>query len=148
MMRILKTKIDILKLLNERNYTVSELSEKLGKSKSTISEHLNVLYKMGLVEKESYSKWVYYKITDKGKKVLENLESLILILGSIFTLIGIWVYYLRGIRTKEVHVLSKSVANSYTKVGFHQDILFLSFLGISIILLIFIGYLTYKIIRK
>ena len=76
-----KTKIEILKKLNERNYTVSELSKILGKSKSTISEHLNALYKMGLVDKESHSKWVYYKITTKGKKVLENLEALILMVG-------------------------------------------------------------------
>ncbi|MEO2116808.1 MAG: winged helix-turn-helix domain-containing protein [Methanocaldococcus sp.] len=89
-----KTKIEILKKLNERNYTISELSKILGKSKSTISEHLNTLYEMGLVDKERHSKWVYYKITNKGKKVLENLEALILMVSSIFALIGLWIYYI------------------------------------------------------
>jgi len=152
-----KTKIEILKKLNERNYTVSELSKILGKSKSTISEHLNTLYKMGLVDKESHSKWVYYKITNKGKKVLEKLEALILIVGSIFALIGMWVYYAFKqikLQAREIYVVSKTTVEErvYTvsKVSTtpHQEPLFLIFLIISAFLLIFIIYLAYKIIRR
>ncbi|NPA63313.1 MAG: helix-turn-helix transcriptional regulator [Methanococci archaeon] len=151
-----KTKIEILKKLNERNYTTSELSKILGKSKSTISEHLNALYKMGLVDKERHSKWVYYKITNKGKKALENLEALILIMGSVFALIGLWIYYIfKQIKyqAREV-VLSKTVVERsiYTtykgSTTFQKEPLFLIFLIISTFLIIFIVYLVYKIIRR
>ena len=117
-----KTKIEILKKLNERNYTVSELSKILGKSKSTISEHLNALYKMGLVDKESHSKWVYYKITTKGKKVLENLEALILMVGSNFALIGMWVYYAFKQVKYQTRVLTKTAVEErvYTVSRYQQ----------------------------
>ena len=149
-----KTKIEILKKLNERNYTVSELSKILGKSKSTISEHLNALYKMGLVDKESHSKWVYYKITNKGKKVLEKLEALILMVGSIFALIGMWVYYALKQVKYQTRVLTKTVAEekvytvSTVSTTSHQELLFLAFLVISAFLLVFMIYLAYKIIQK
>ena len=148
-----KTKIEILKKLNERNYTISELSKILGKSKSTISEHLNTLYKMGLVDKESHSKWVYYKITNKGKKVLEKLEALILMVGSIFALIGMWVYYAFKQIKLQARVLTKTTVEErvYTasKVSTpHHEPLFLIFLIVSAFLLIFIVYSAYKIIRK
>jgi len=149
-----KTKIEILKKLNERNYTISELSKILGKSKSTISEHLNALYKMGLVDKESHSKWVYYKITTKGKKVLENLEALILMVSSIFALIGMWVYYAFKHIKYQARILTKTVVEervyAVSKVSTtpHQEPLFLAFLVISAFLLIFIVYSAYKIIRK
>ena len=149
-----KTKIEILKKLNERNYTVSELSKILGKSKSTISEHLNTLYKMGLVDKESHSKWVYYKITNKGKKVLEKLEALILMVGSIFALIGMWVYYAFKQVKYQTEVITKTIAEesvytvSTVSTTPHQEPLFLAFLVISLFLLVFIAYLAYKIIRK
>ena len=149
-----KTKIEILKKLNERNYTISELSKILGKSKSTISEHLNTLYKMGLVDKESHSKWVYYKITNKGKKVLEKLEALILMVGSIFALIGMWVYYAFKQVKYQTEVITKTIAEesvytvSTVSTTPHQEPLFLAFLVISAFLLVFIAYLAYKIIRK
>ena len=149
-----KTKIEILKKLNERNYTVSELSKILGKSKSTISEHLNTLYKMGLVDKESHSKWVYYKITNKGKKVLENLEALILIVGSIFALIGMWIYYVFKQIKLQARVLTKTAVEervytvSTVSTTPHQEPLFLVFLVVSAFLLILIVYSAYKIIRK
>ena len=149
-----KTKIEILKKLNERNYTISELSKILGKSKSTISEHLNTLYKMGLVDKESHSKWVYYKITNKGKKVLEKLEALILMVGSIFALIGMWVYYAFKQVKYQTEVITKTIAEesvytvSTVSTTPHQEPLFLAFLVISLFLLVFIAYLAYKIIRK
>jgi len=149
-----KTKIEILKKLNERDYTVSELSKILGKSKSTISEHLNALYKMGLVDKESHSKWVYYKITNKGKKVLEKLEALILMVGSIFALIGMWVYYAFKQVKYQTRVLTKTAVEesvytvSTVSTTPHQEPLFLAFLVISAFLLVFIAYLAYKIIRK
>ena len=97
---------------------------------------------------------VYYKITNKGKKVLEKLEALILMVGSIFALIGMWVYYAFKQVKYQTEVITKTIAEesvytvSTVSTTPHQEPLFLAFLVISLFLLVFIAYLAYKIIRK
>ncbi len=70
------TRIDILKILEdgEGGRTPSFLSERLGKSKATISEHLEKLVEAKLVEKEEAEgrKWVFYKLTPRGKSVIRK----------------------------------------------------------------------------
>jgi DNA-binding transcriptional ArsR family regulator len=65
------TRIDILKLLDQSQLTVSDVSRLLGMNKATVHEHLNKLVDVGLVKKEeSPRKWVYYRLTWKGKNLL------------------------------------------------------------------------------
>jgi len=66
------TRVKILKALEERRMTASELSRLLKKHVTTISEHLEILRKSNLVERieRPGRKWVYYKLTREGKKVL------------------------------------------------------------------------------
>ena len=47
------------------------MSRKLGKSKATISEHLDKLVEAELVDKieRDGKKWVFYSLTRKGKSV-------------------------------------------------------------------------------
>ncbi|MFH0817392.1 MAG: VWA domain-containing protein, partial [Candidatus Micrarchaeota archaeon] len=70
------TRIDILKVLEdgEGGRTPTFISEKLGKSKATISEHLDKLVESGLVDKEEAEgrKWVFYKLTSKGKSAIRK----------------------------------------------------------------------------
>ena len=62
-------RIDILKKLDERAKTISELSREINIYKSSIHRHLRRLVESGLVEKHNDShKWVYYCLTNKGKK--------------------------------------------------------------------------------
>lgn len=42
-----------------------ELVEPLGKSQSTISHHLKVLYEAGLVEKERRGTWIWYSVVNE-----------------------------------------------------------------------------------
>jgi len=90
------TRLNMLKLLSEKNHTLSELAESLGNSNSTIKEHLEVLVKAGLIkQKDEGRKWKYYKLTFKGKKVVNPEEtkvffafviSIISAIGSLFYL--------------------------------------------------------------
>jgi Ca-activated chloride channel family protein len=70
------TRLDILKLLEdgEGGRTPSFISEKLEKSKATISEHLDRLVEAQLVEKEEVEgrKWVFYRLTPKGKSIVRK----------------------------------------------------------------------------
>jgi len=54
-----QTRLAILKSLDERQKTVSELSKIMDMNKATIYEHLSLLQEAGLVSKiESGNKWV------------------------------------------------------------------------------------------
>ena len=62
------TRLNILKQLDKKKHTLSDLSKSLKLSGPTIKEHLDVLSKAGLVRKEaSLRKWKYYSLTLKGK---------------------------------------------------------------------------------
>lgn len=66
-----KTRTDILKLLKKRNYTLSEIAEKLKISKTTAKEHLDILVEGRLVEQvPSTNKWKYYALTKDGRKLV------------------------------------------------------------------------------
>ncbi len=70
-----ETRISILKNLDIRQMTITELSRNLELAKSTVHEHLKKLEDVELVEKiESSRKWSYYKLTYKGKRILHPHE--------------------------------------------------------------------------
>ena len=66
------TRTNILKNLEKRPMTASELSRKLGKHVTTVSEHLDILKTSDLVERVERPgrKWVYYKLTKPAQKIL------------------------------------------------------------------------------
>ncbi|MBE8538934.1 metalloregulator ArsR/SmtB family transcription factor [Geoglobus acetivorans] len=67
-----KTRVTILKMLNERKHTVSELSRALNLSKPTILYHMKILENAGYVKRiEDGRKWIYYEVTDSGRSVLK-----------------------------------------------------------------------------
>lgn len=69
---VVETRVEILKLLERRPMTASELSRALDKHVTTISEHLELLKDLYLVERieRPGRKWIYYKLTGKGRKIL------------------------------------------------------------------------------
>lgn len=85
------TRMQILKLLANRNYTVSELAKKLNYSKSTIHEHINKLLEAGLIERVDSgfaNKWVYYKLSKKGSQLFDRTRKVVVIVASVFLLLG------------------------------------------------------------
>lgn len=66
------TRVDILKLLDKRQMTASELGRALNKHVTTIAEHLDVLKNSNLVERleRTGHKWIYYKLTPNASQIL------------------------------------------------------------------------------
>jgi len=63
-----ETRADILKILNKKDHTLSDISEKLKLSNPTVKEHLDILSRNQLIKKEDTDrKWKYYSLTSKGK---------------------------------------------------------------------------------
>jgi len=69
---VVDTRADILKLLEDRQMTASEISRALNKHVTTVSEHLEVLKESGLVERleRPGHKWIYYKLTKDANRIL------------------------------------------------------------------------------
>ncbi len=87
-----ETRIAILKKLDERAMTVSELARELEVGKSAVHEHLARLAEAGLVEKRaSGRKWVYYHLTPKARGILHperRTRILVLLSSALLALLG------------------------------------------------------------
>lgn len=89
------TRQEILKLLAKRPYTASELSKILNKHVTTITEHLSVLEKSGVVKKkDSTNKWVYYALTDKGEKLFKPYYSWVVLMSIAVLVFVVGIYEL------------------------------------------------------
>ncbi len=55
----------ILKMLEEGELSVLQLMEVLGTGQSTVSSHLAVLRKAGLVRDRQEGRWAYYALSDR-----------------------------------------------------------------------------------
>ncbi|AEA47552.1 ArsR/SmtB family transcription factor [Archaeoglobus veneficus] len=80
-----ETRIEILKKLDERRMTLTELSKELNISKTAVKEHLDKLVQAGLIRKvDEGRKWMYYELTGKGRRILhpESRTKIILLLSS------------------------------------------------------------------
>jgi len=66
------TRLTILKTLNKRRMTVTELADDLDLAKSTIHHHLQRLADAGFVAAgEDGHAWVYYALTPEGRALLQ-----------------------------------------------------------------------------
>jgi DNA-binding transcriptional ArsR family regulator len=82
------TRIDILKLLDESQLTVSDASRRLEMNKATVHEHLSKLMEVGLVSKEeSPRKWVYYRLTWKGRNLLHPERVRVMVTLAVMSLV-------------------------------------------------------------
>lgn len=71
------TRVSILKKLDERfQLTLTDLANELEMAPSTIKEHLDKLVSAGLIQQlDKGMKWKYYRLTPKGKKILNPYEK-------------------------------------------------------------------------
>jgi len=87
-----ETRASIIKLLQQRNHTLTELSKKLRLAAPTVKQHLGVLTGAELIqEMDEGRKWKYYSLTRKGKNIFspETSVNVLIVLGiSIFALVG------------------------------------------------------------
>ena len=78
MSKTLDTKIKILKILNKKPRTVTQVSEILGLAQSTVSQHIDELKESGAIEEfddRANRKWKYYKVNKNYYDNLINKEK-------------------------------------------------------------------------
>jgi len=91
------TRTEILKALENRQMTASELSRYLDKHVTTVSEHLELLHNSRLVERieRPGRKWIYYKLSNVGKQMLHPQPyRIILVLTLSFLTLGMGAFFL------------------------------------------------------
>ena len=90
------TRVKILKILDERQHTLSDLAEELSMAPSTIKEHLDTLVSAGLIKQEDKGmKWKYYKLTFKGRELINPYEKKVwVILATSLVALGVTAYTL------------------------------------------------------
>ena len=97
------SRIGILKSLNERRRTLSELSQKLDLGNSTIKEHCDILVDAELIRQlDEGRKWKYYELTQKGKQIIspnlmEEVKVLIVLCLGVFAIGGIIMMFSMGL---------------------------------------------------
>jgi len=89
-----ETRTDILKSLENRPMTASELSRKLNKHVTTVSEHLDVLKESNLIERieRPGRKWIYYKLTKPGESIVhpQSYRWVFIFVTTFLTFVGGW----------------------------------------------------------
>lgn len=88
-------RVEILKRLDTRRETVTDLSNLMSLSKPTLLEHLEKLQNAGLVKRiDEGRKWIYYVLSDKGRKILHpERVAITLALTSAVVLAAIGAFY-------------------------------------------------------
>ncbi|MCK9197982.1 MAG: metalloregulator ArsR/SmtB family transcription factor [Bacilli bacterium] len=66
-------RLKILYALREGELCVCKIIENLGVSQSLVSHHLKILKDAGLVKDSKKGFWVFYSLTEKGKRII-NLK--------------------------------------------------------------------------
>lgn len=71
-------RLKILDILQNEKKCACEILDYLDINQSTLSHHMKILCKVGLVECEKREKWSYYNIAkDKSDEIIESLKSLL-----------------------------------------------------------------------
>lgn len=98
------TRLDILKALDVRQKTVTELAKELDLNKATVHEHLEKLAAVGLIQKieeDVERKWVYWQLSWTGRRLLhpEKITLAVLLstaLGSVVTAAAAFWLWIRS----------------------------------------------------
>lgn len=89
-------RLDMLKHLDERPMTVSELARVTGLAKASVHEHLGILVDADIVTRDETTKrkWVYYRLTWKGQSIVhpERRQVAIFLAFASTLLLGAFAY--------------------------------------------------------
>ncbi len=92
-----ETRLKVLRNLNVRRMTITELADDLGLAKSTVHHHVQILADADFVAAEDDGHaWVYYGLTSKGRALLiphDGVRIRILLAAALMTLVGgVWAF--------------------------------------------------------
>jgi len=71
-----ESRLKLLCILRQGEHCVCELSEHVKLSQSLISHHLSDLKEAGVVKDEKRGLYVYYSLTEEGKRITDLLFSI------------------------------------------------------------------------
>jgi len=69
------TRCRILHLVIEEALCVCELADILGMPQSSVSSHVQVIRRAGLLESEKCEKWTYFRVKPPFRKLLREIEK-------------------------------------------------------------------------
>lgn len=75
-------RLRIIDLVSDKKLNVTAIQKKLNISMSSLSNHLNDLYKVGILSKEKDGKLVYYYLTDPA--LVKSISDMHKVIRSIF----------------------------------------------------------------
>ena len=70
-----ETRWRILQLITDEPLCVCELADILGMPQSSVSSHVQVIKKAGMLESERCEKWIYYRVCGNHRHLLATLGS-------------------------------------------------------------------------
>jgi DNA-binding transcriptional ArsR family regulator len=85
------TRLELLRILDGKKMSLSEISRNTNLNKATLHEHLSKLNQAGLVKRKEREghKWVYYKLSWKGESLLHPENTKIVVMFT-FAFIALW----------------------------------------------------------
>lgn len=149
------TRVSILKHLQKRRHTQSELALDLDLSIPTVKQHLAGLTQAGLVElHDEGRKWKYYALTRKAKSIFEPDQVNLFIVLSLFVLsvVGGIVSWLRPERSvaalgrveaADMVIVSTAAQATNVRVPIWQEPLFW-----GLLVLVFAAALCFVLYRR
>ncbi|MBU5689984.1 MAG: winged helix-turn-helix domain-containing protein [Candidatus Aenigmatarchaeota archaeon] len=113
-----ETKLEIIKLLSKRQMTPTDISRVMKKGKSTISEHLDELTKLNIVNKieQPGKKFVFYSLTKDGHRLLAakpKIENYIMYGSFLSILAGVMLISRNSQRLYAVSESARAVNQNY-----------------------------------
>jgi DNA-binding transcriptional ArsR family regulator len=105
------TRISILKELDGKRMTITQLSDALKMSKPALLKHMDALLEANLVKKERKErKWIYYDLTFKGKNILnpERAKVIVLLSTAAISLVGSIIAFLAFAYNRAASILGSS----------------------------------------
>jgi ArsR family transcriptional regulator len=67
------TRWRILRLVREDALCVCELADILGMPQSSVSSHVQIIRKAGLLESERCEKWTYFRLSAQARELVETI---------------------------------------------------------------------------
>lgn len=70
-----ETRLRIVHLVRDEALCVCELADILQMPQSTVSSHLQIIRKAGLLDSEKREKWVYYRLEARHRGLLQTMDK-------------------------------------------------------------------------
>lgn len=116
-----ETRAGIIKLLRERNHTLTELSKKLRLAAPTVKQHLGILQTAEIIQElDEGRKWKYYSLTRKGKNMFspETPVNIFIVLGiTVIALVGTLYSFLSAIESRVMLYASNALPRGEALIG-------------------------------